>query len=126
MVRNAVILLLLSAAMGLSTGMIFGLPELPQEEEGVVCTVPDPELPQISWISQVDAELLIDDPSVHFVDARPEEGYQQGHVAGALHVAFTEGSIPAATLEALRQASTVITYCDTTDGCALFVVVSYL
>ncbi len=119
MIRNVVILLLLSAAVGLTTGMIFGVPQMDGEDQGVVCTVPDPGLPQISWISQVDAELLIDDPTVRFVDARTPNDYQQGHVAGAVHIADVQAPFPEPTLARLRDASTVITYCDTTDGCAL-------
>jgi len=117
--RNAVILCLLSLLLGLGAGAALGVPDLTLGDEGIVCTGPDPAQPLVQWITQVDAEASLGDSSVRFVDARPREGYQSGHITGALHIPPTSEPLNPEVLQTLRDARVVITYCDTMDGCAL-------
>jgi rhodanese-related sulfurtransferase len=59
-----------------------------------------------------------DDPGVTFADARTREEYEQGHIAGALHIPVDEGTLPEGGAEMVRGAQTVIAYCDTSNSCA--------
>jgi rhodanese-related sulfurtransferase len=86
----------------------------------VACEAPEaePGAPAVQWISQAAAQALVGDPSVAFVDCRTRTQFEQGHVAGSLHVPVgADGGPSAAALDALRAATTVVTYCDAGGTC---------
>lgn len=60
-------------------------------------------------VSDVRASLDSGDPGFVLVDSRGAEGWQQGHVPGALHLPTADIAARAAAL--LDPAVTVITYC---------------
>ena len=78
---------------------------------------PEPGAPAVRWISQEAARALVGDPSVAFVDCRTLQQFEEGHVAGSLHVPPAPGGPSAKALDALRAAATVITYCDAGGTC---------
>ena len=78
---------------------------------------PEPGAPAVRWISQQAARALVGDPSVAFVDCRTLAQFEEGHVAGSLHVPVSPGSPSAKALEALRAATTIVTYCDAGGTC---------
>ena len=53
-----------------------------------------------------------------FVDARPRDIFQTGHITGSLNVPIDRGTISNAVLDMLRPIRTVVAYCDTSGGCA--------
>lgn len=84
-----------------------------------MCSSPVPSQPTIVWISQLDAHKLLNDHSVVFVDARPVPTYEQGHIAGAVSIPMDDGHLIDSEMKLVRNAQTVVTYCDTSQSCAL-------
>ncbi len=119
MLRQVLILVLLSCLLGMARGMVMGLPtaEPPKEQVGV-CESPVPSEPTIQWITQEQARQQFDAKSVIFVDARPQDVFQAGHVAGALSAPIDHGTVENAMLALLKQGTMVIAYCDTDQSCA--------
>lgn len=78
---------------------------------------PEPGEPAVRWISQAAAQALVGDPTVAFVDCRTRAQFEQGHVAGSLHVPVVPAGPTAQALDALRAATTVVTYCDAGGTC---------
>lgn len=60
-------------------------------------------------VSDVHASLESGDPGFVLVDSRGEQGWQQGHLPGAIHLPTAE--ITERALELLDPAVPVITYC---------------
>lgn len=115
------ILLLLGVGLLASAANAFthGLPHLGAQPEDGVCQAPVPQAPSIKWISQDEASRLLGDQTGVFADARSETEYNQGHIAGAVHVPTDSAGVASAAMVAsLRSAQTVIVYCDTTGGCS--------
>jgi rhodanese-related sulfurtransferase len=52
-----------------------------------------------------------------FVDARPKESYDRGHVEGAINLPYSFlDEIPRETVARLRKYTTIIVYCNTEDA----------
>ena len=60
-------------------------------------------------VSDVHASLESGDPGFVLVDSRGGEGWEQGHVPGAIHL--PTAAIPSRALESLDPSVPVITYC---------------
>jgi rhodanese-related sulfurtransferase len=69
-----------------------------------------------TWIEQPDARALLGDPSVMFVDCRPIDQFQSGHISSALSLP-SASELPGNALDLLRSARTIIAYCDARGGC---------
>lgn len=115
-----------AAAVSLVLGAVHGVPSpatgAPTEAGTTACTAPDQaDGKSVRFISAVEARELAGAGNVAFVDCRPKEEFEAGHVAGSLHVdlATERSELPEAVANALRAASTVITYCDATLDCEL-------
>jgi len=108
--------------LGLILGFLRGFPDPPPrpEPEGAsaTCGAPVPSRPAIRWISQGDARALLDRNDVAFVDARPRDVFQAGHISGSLSVPLDTGTISNAVLVMLRPSRIVVAYDDTSGGCA--------
>jgi rhodanese-related sulfurtransferase len=113
--RQSLIVLLAGVALGLVHGVVRGFPELPVEV--ALCEGPVPEQPTIVWATHEEAMALHRRGAV-FLDARSEEAYEQGHVAGAFHAPIETGVTSDDVLAIARAAQTVVTYCDTNGECA--------
>jgi rhodanese-related sulfurtransferase len=72
----------------------------------------------VRFINANDARALVGSAEVAFVDCRPRGEFEAGHVAGSVHVEAEQGTLPEATLERVRTAQTVVTYCDAREECA--------
>lgn len=83
-----------------------------------MCHSPDPSQPEIQWVSQEDAHDLLGQAGVVFVDARSEDEYENGHVAGAIHMPIETGTLPDGAESTLAGARTIVAYCDTSNACA--------
>ena len=68
------------------------------------------------WIELGEARALLMDPTAVFVDCRPTEQFQAGHITGALSLP-SDRDLPGAALAQLRSAQTIIAYCDARGGC---------
>jgi 3-mercaptopyruvate sulfurtransferase SseA len=62
----------------------------------------------VARISVADAKPLCVACSAGFVDARGEDEFTQGHIAGAVHL--PPGDVPPQALEALKRHPTVVVY----------------
>jgi rhodanese-related sulfurtransferase len=107
-------------ALGFALFLIRGVPQ-PAEASGAgnahMCTATPSLAPEVTpWIEPSAARALLGDPSVAFVDCRPSEQFQAGHISGALSLP-SDGELPAATLSLLRGTRTIIAYCDARGGC---------
>jgi rhodanese-related sulfurtransferase len=114
--------LAIGLALGVAHGVVRGWPAAPPPPPGsATCSGPVAAQPTVRWVTASDARALVGDPGVVFVDARSTEDYLRGHVTGALLAPLGEtgGVVPPALLTLLRGARTVVTYCDTADGCSL-------
>jgi rhodanese-related sulfurtransferase len=112
--------LIVGACLGAAAVVLRGVPE-PTAIAGydaATCAAPVSARPDVRWIEQHEARALIDDPNTLFVDARPREAYERGHVLGALSLPMTTGVVDERALAIVRGARTVITYCDTSGDCA--------
>jgi len=69
-----------------------------------------------AWIEQTEARALLGDPGVVFVDCRPSDQFQAGHISSALSMP-SEQQLNGAAAELLRTARTIIAYCDARGGC---------
>ena len=115
------ILMICAVSLGLA-GTLVGLRGLPREAPTVqsegVCTGPAEGAAVTPWVSLEAAHAEFGDPGVLFIDCRPSEQFETGHIAGALSLRSETEQISAPWLAILRGARTVITYCDAAGGCA--------
>jgi rhodanese-related sulfurtransferase len=51
-----------------------------------------------------------------FVDCRPSDQYQAGHISGALSMP-SDKELPGSALAQLHSAQTIVAYCDARGGC---------
>jgi rhodanese-related sulfurtransferase len=113
--RLCTVAILGTLALGLTRG-IPRLPPAPKTESGVAaCHAPEPALPgetPVRFIGTEQARALAGTPGVMFVDCRPVEQFEEGHVSGAIHAPLPKVQVPRALLDSLTGAATVITYCD--------------
>ena len=68
------------------------------------------------WIELAEARALLNDPGVMFVDCRPTDQYQSGHISGALSLP-SDGALRGSALSQLQTAQTIVAYCDARGGC---------
>lgn len=108
-----------SLALGLGLLGVRGTPRPPPEPAGeAVCNAPSEGAKVADWVSLEEAHASFGDPQVLFVDCRSPRLYETGHIAGALSLPAEREEISAAWISLLREARTVITYCDAAGGCA--------
>ncbi len=99
---------------------LHGLPGPAQqggEAQAAACGV-EPGAPgtaAVAWISQQEARALVAADGVAFVDCRPREDFEAGHVSGSVHLPEHADHPLEALLQRLGAVSTVITYCN--DAC---------
>jgi rhodanese-related sulfurtransferase len=114
-------------ALSLGLGLIRGWPAAPKPTAdagschgpssfGLTGDGADPD--RVRWIAQPDARGLVGKLGVAFVDCRPRQQFEAGHVAGALHLEPREADVSSALKSALAGASTIVTYCDADNQCA--------
>lgn len=123
---HAQILRLLAVAAVLSAGLLAarGMPQIrtvgsdPSLAAGA-CAAPWVEggPVHVRHISPDEARALLGQPSVAFVDCRPRQEFEAGHVAGSVHVEAEIAALGPRLLELARQAATVVTYCDAQAEC---------
>ena len=95
-----------------------GVPKpVPLEGEVHACSA-TPSLAENTspWIEATDARGLMTDPAVMFVDCRPIDQYQSGHISGALSLP-SDSDLKGSALSQLQNAQTIIAYCDARGGC---------
>ncbi len=112
--------MIVGACLAVAVGVLRGVPDVAatRTEDPTSCTAPVIARPEVRWIEQDEARAMIDDAEVSFVDARPRDAYESGHIAGALSVPMETGVIDDRAIALVRGALTVITYCDTGSECA--------
>ena len=105
-------------ALGVSLLLVRGLPQSAAARGAThMCTAtPSLAAETTPWVEQLTARELLGQPGVMFVDCRPAEQFQSGHISGALSMP-SDQQLPAAALELLRSAQTIIAYCDAIGGC---------
>ena len=110
--------MLVSVVLALARGM----PHLaPRNAEAAACHAPAPPLPgeeSAQFIGPDQARGLVGAPGVAFVDCRPLQEYEAGHVTGAIHASLPDTEVARSLMGSLAGASTVITYCDAQADCA--------
>lgn len=107
-----------SLAIGLGLWAVRGLPE-PAAASGdthVCAATPSDKNYTTAWIEQNEAHALLGDPGVVFVDCRPSDQFQSGHISSALSMP-SEQDLTGASAALLRSARTIIAYCDARGGC---------
>lgn len=119
-VIEAARVVIVGACLGATLVVLRGAPDVGalRADDPTTCTAPVALRPEVRWIEQADAREMIDDTEVSFVDARPRDAYEAGHVAGALSVPMETGAIDDRSTQLVRGARVVITYCDTGSECA--------
>ncbi len=115
LLRQSLNVLIVGLALGAANGVLRGFPTPPVE--AATCQGPVPAQPLISWVTQEQA-LGLQQQGALFLDARPEDAYETGHVAGAVHAPMDTGVPPDGIVEQAQAASIVVTYCDTQGECA--------
>lgn len=118
--RDAGAILCVGAVLGLGANAVRsdGL-DLGGIASGSTASVCAPPSEGTQWIPQEQALALVARPDVTFIDARPVREFQEGHVAGAYAIPYAKGDrLSPETIAPLAGAATVITYCDTSSGCA--------
>lgn len=118
--RLCTVAILGTLVLGLTRG-VPRLPPAPKTEAGVAaCHAPEAALPgevAVRFINTEQARALAGTPGVMFVDCRPVEQFEEGHVSGAVHAPLPKAQVPRALLDSLAGAATVITYCDAATQC---------
>jgi rhodanese-related sulfurtransferase len=96
-------------------------PEPVRAEGAGACHAPTAAFGQepgdVRWVSQDEARGLVGRPGVAFLDCRPREEFEAGHVTGAVHFDPRSGASEQALLGTLSQAGTIVTYCDADRQC---------
>jgi rhodanese-related sulfurtransferase len=98
-----------------------GLPrtEPARIEAATACHAPgaDDPLSDTRWIAQEQAKALAGKSGVAFLDCRPRDQFEAGHVTGAVHFDPTSPALSRPLVDLLGGAATVITYCDADRQC---------
>jgi rhodanese-related sulfurtransferase len=121
---KAQLLRLLAVACAL-TGVLVAVRGTPQFRAGTgdpdsqagACAAPDSGGFHVQYITPDEAHALLGQPNVAFVDCRPRQDFEAGHVAGSLHVEAEASALGPTVLELARAAGTVVTYCDGQSEC---------
>ncbi len=113
-------LVVVGALLAAASGILRGVPTTTAilGETPTTCGAPLQARPEVAWIEQGEARPLLDDAQVTFVDARPRDVFEAGHVTGAVNVPMDTGAIDAAATQWMQGTRTIITYCDTNGDCA--------
>ena len=120
---KAQLLRLLLAAFALSAVLVAvrGVPQFGAEGQAAgatgACVAPDSGGFDVRYITAGEAHALLGQPSVAFVDCRPRQDFEAGHVAGSVHVEAEIAALGPALLDLIRGAGTVVTYCDAQSEC---------
>lgn len=111
-VREAMIIVLASAALGFSYSFVIkkGLFLPPTPLIATAQTVVPPE-----FISYEEAIKLFNEGTALFADARNEYDYKLGHIPGAVNVPLKEFALQTSTLANIPKDKLIITYCDGED-----------
>lgn len=111
-VREAMIIVLASAALGFSYSFVIkkGLFLPPTPLIATAQTVVPPE-----FISYEEAIKLFNEGTALFADARNEYDYKLGHIPGAVNVPLKEFALQTSTLATIPKDKLIITYCDGED-----------
>ncbi len=107
MIRESVLLLLLSTVIGLGYAASSG--------QWLLSHTGDSERsssPTSSFISLEDAAFLHKKGLAIFIDARHEYDFRQGHIPGAINIPLSEFETDTTLIESLPRNKTVVTYCD--------------
>jgi rhodanese-related sulfurtransferase len=109
-----------TAALALGVGLLLvrGVPKPVQASSNThmcsaTASLSDTTTP---WIEVGEARSKLADPTTVFVDCRPADQFQSGHISGALSLP-SDRDLPGAALTQLRGAQTIIAYCDARGGC---------
>jgi rhodanese-related sulfurtransferase len=121
---QAQLLRLLAVAFALAGVLVSvrGMPQFragtgdPNSEAGA-CAAPDSGGFHVQYITPDEAHALLGQPSVAFVDCRPRQDFEAGHVAGSVHVEAEASALGPTLVELARGAGTVVTYCDAQAEC---------
>lgn len=109
-----------TAALALGVVMLVarGLPRAAQARGTTHMCSATPSLADTTtrWVEQAEAREMLGKPGVTFVDCRPPEAFQSGHISGALSLP-SDRALPAMALDMLRSTRTIIAYCDALGGC---------
>jgi rhodanese-related sulfurtransferase len=103
---------------GVALLLVRGVPKaVPPVGEAQTCSA-TPSLAENNspWIDAGDARGMLGDPTVMFVDCRPTDQYQSGHISGALSLP-SDSELQGGALSHLHSAQTIIAYCDARGGC---------
>jgi rhodanese-related sulfurtransferase len=105
-------------ALGVALLLVRGVPRASAARGAThMCTAtPSLAAETTPWVEQLEARELLGKAGVIFIDCRPPDEFQAGHVSGALSMPSNQ-QLPAAALELLRSAQTIIAYCDAIGGC---------
>lgn len=115
-------LLGVSAALAAVLVGIRGVPQFraAKSDSGAVtgtCAAPDSGGFHVQYITPEEAHALLGQPSVAFVDCRPRQDFEAGHVAGSVHAEAEASDLAPTLLQLARAAGTVVTYCDAQSEC---------
>jgi len=121
---KAQLLRLLAVAVALAAVLV-GVRGTPQFRAGKsdaagavgACVAPDTGGFHVRYITPDEAHALLGQPSVAFVDCRPRQDFEAGHVAGSVHAEAEASDLGPTLLELARAAGTVVTYCDAQSEC---------
>ncbi|HEX4351933.1 MAG TPA: rhodanese-like domain-containing protein [Polyangiales bacterium] len=69
-----------------------------------------------TWVELTEAHAMLSDPGVLFVDCRPSDQFQAGHISSALSMPSDSALSPSA-IDSLRGARVIVAYCDASGGC---------
>ena len=116
---------ILCAATGALTVLLWSMrgPAVEQAQpaaQGAVCgQSTDTVTGYVTDVQFIDPEaahaLAAAKPGAVFVDCRSEGEYRSGHIAGSMRIPAEVGTVPPQLAASLREAATVIAYCD--NGC---------
>jgi rhodanese-related sulfurtransferase len=123
-IQTQVLRLCTVAALGtVVLGVARGLPHPPPARAETVASCHAPtandafDSDAVQWIKSDAARAMAGTSGVAFVDCRPLEEFEAGHVTGAIHAQLPETQVARPLLDSLASAHTIITYCDATTQC---------
>ena len=109
-VVEAAVIAIISALVGVIVNAVRpgGIPFIYQKEQNLQ--------EQVSGIELNDAKALFDSDQALFLDARPADEFQKGHIKGAVSVPVEQyDSIKDSVLAGVSPRKTIVTYCSGED-----------
>lgn len=111
LIRQIVLILLVSLIIGL--GVNFSLIKKYFQGEFRYGFISSEEYPSITFITLQEAEGLFSVGEALFIDSRPEEAFQAGHILGAENIPFEERKEEEVLdFPSLPTEGTIVIYCD--------------